>query len=318
MSEEMIPLRKNMKKGLGRGLGSLLGETESRNENNVEVVDAVKPVDNIRTEAPTKDRVLKIGIEKLVANREQPRKTFDPAKIQELALSIKEKGIILPILVKAVEDGKYQIIAGERRWRAAQQAGLHEVPVLLRESIESDTLELALIENIQRQDLNPIEEAEAYGVLVHKYKLTQEQIAQKVSKERSTIANLMRLLSLAPEIKKYIRDGELSLGQAKVLMAVTDPIIQTTLAKKTIQQKLSVRALEKMVHNLQKKGVEEIELDKEIQDVKLLNPIIAEMQKNFGTKVDISPSGNGYKVAFYLYSMPELNQFIEKLRKTNR
>jgi ParB family transcriptional regulator, chromosome partitioning protein len=229
MSELITPVRKLQKKGLGRGLGSLLGDnseapqskyaTEAKPEATLPQ-EIRAPIQTQGSEAkkvstPESDgpRVWKIGIEKLAPSAEQPRKTFDAEKLAELAASIKEKGVLIPILARRKTNGNFEIIAGERRWRASQIAGLQEVPVLLRESESKEALEIALIENIQRHDLNPIEEAEAYQFLSAKYGMTQQQIAEKVGKERATIANLMRLCSLTKDVKEMLRKNEIQLGR---------------------------------------------------------------------------------------------------------
>lgn len=318
MSEEMIPLRKNAKKGLGRGLGSLLGEIEAPTQAapTPQKTEAPVPVVQTPMPVPSGERIFKLAIEKLQPNKEQPRKTFDPLKLQELSQSIKEKGMILPIVASPLKDGTFQIIAGERRWRAAQAAGMHEVPVIIKSVPDSEALELALIENIQRHDLNPMEEAEAYGILLNKYHLTQAQISERVSKERSTIANLLRLLTLAPEVKMLLKKGEVSLGQAKVLLGLEDLMQQTQMAKKAAQLKLSVRALELQVQRLKRKEEIALEVQPTALNAKQLEPLVSELQKLFGTKVELNPIGKGAKATFYFYSTAELNQFVEKLRKT--
>lgn len=267
---------------------------------------------------PETERIWKVAIEKVNPNKEQPRKIFDPIKLQELAASIKEKGILMPIVVKKLATGTFEIIAGERRWRAAQQAGLHEVPVILKAAENREALELGLIENIQRQDLNPMEEAEAYSVLAGKYGLTQQQIADKVSKERSTIANMIRLTLLTAEVKKLVRSGELQMGQAKVLLAVEDPHLQVQLAKKIVQQRLSVRATERLIVRAKESEAKALDLEADQLSQREIQPLISELQRLLGTKVDISLDGQRSKVSIHFYSVPELNQFVESLRKSKQ
>ncbi|OFZ16688.1 MAG: hypothetical protein A2Z20_01060 [Bdellovibrionales bacterium RBG_16_40_8] len=306
-----MPLRKNTKRALGRGLGALLNEgTKNTEEVTFERVDTVK------REMPH-EKIWKIPIEKIIPNKEQPRKKFEQAKLQELAASIKEKGMLLPVLVRAEADEKYEIIAGERRWRAAQLAGVHEIPVIIKNVEKKEVLELALVENIQRQNINPIEEAEAYGVLATKYGLTQQQIAEKVSKERATIANIMRLMSLPNEIKEMVRSVDLSLGQAKALLALENPQRQLLLAKKIVRLKLSVRTIEKMIAKLNTKPEAELDIEDEADAVSIreLQPLKSEMQRMLGTKVDIDLSGQRSKVSINFYSHEELNRFVDKLRK---
>lgn len=325
MSEEMVPLRKNAKKVLGRGLGSLLGEASSlpaQEDSGFERVETVKKnaaAESAATASPSinLERVWKVPIEKIIPNKEQPRKTFDPVKLQELAHSIKEKGIILPILVRELGSGQYEIIAGERRWRAAQQAGLQDVPIILRKTDNKEALEIALIENIQRQDINPIEEAEAYELLTVKYGLTQQQIAEKVSKDRSTVANLLRLVHLTAQVKAMVKSGELSLGQAKVLLAINDPQLQIQAAKKIAKQGLSVRAAERLLTKMTADPLAALELDDDKAAVtqKNIQPLISELEKLLGTKIEIDMKGQRSKVSIHFYSYPELNQFIDKIRK---
>src|SRR5690606_17379630 len=169
---------------------------------------------------------------------------FDKEKVAELADSIREHGILQPIVARKTKDQKFEIISGERRWRAAQMAGHHDVPVIIKEVEDQNSLELALIENIQRANLNPIEEAEAYQRLADEFSLTQEQVTKKVGKNRASVANILRLLSLSAEIRNYVVEGALSQGHAKVLLSVADPIRQKELAKKIVNEKLSVRAVE--------------------------------------------------------------------------
>lgn len=334
MSEEVISTKKTTKKGLGRGLGSLLGEVaESPIDLPVQEIKKAASVTrsnmtNALSEAPRgstqvpdnvsiHERIWKVGIEKIYANKEQPRKLFDQQKLAELAASIKEKGILQPIVVKKTTDGKFEIIAGERRWRASQLAGMQEVPVIIKAAESREILELALIENIQRQDLNPIEEGEAYCLLADKYGLTQQQIADKVSKDRSTVANLMRINSLTAEVKKMVRTGELQLGQAKVLLSVNDPAQQALLARVIVKKKLSVRATEKLVQRSKDGQDKELDVD-DLNHIKIrdIKPLISELQSLFGTKVEIDTHQQRSKVSFHFYSLPELNQFVEKLRKT--
>ena len=300
MSEEVQTIRKANKQALGRGLGSLLGEIHQA------ALPSGSPVSDGSTQ-----KIWKMGIEKIFPNTNQPRKHFDQTKLLELSQSIKENGIILPIVARPLPTGEYEIIAGERRWRAAQLAGLKEVPVIVREAQNEETLELALIENIQRDDLNALEEAEAYAMLANKYALTQQQIAEKVGKDRATVANLLRLLNLAPEVKALVKSGELQLGQAKALLTAADHKLQTRLAKKAAQLKLSVRAVEKII-------ARELDGEKNEQDgaeLTAVRQLAQELQHLIGTKVAIQSVGKTRAMTLTFYSDEELNQFVEKLRK---
>lgn len=209
----------------------------------------------------------------------------------------------------------FEIIAGERRWRAAQRSGLKEVPVIIKDSGNQEALELALIENIQRQDLNPIEEAEAYSMLMTEYDLTQQQVADKVGKDRATVANLLRLLNLTPEVRDYISEGRLSLGLGKVLLALTDPKKQKKVAKKVIKSQLSVRATEKLIQRLRQQTDFESALSTQPPaHEKLVENLKAELQKIMGTKVTIDYNAGKGKVGVYFYSDDELNNIIDKIR----
>ncbi|NJL23946.1 MAG: ParB/RepB/Spo0J family partition protein [Calothrix sp. SM1_5_4] len=190
-------------------------------------------------------RIWNLAIEKIYPNPNQPRQVFDKEPLQELADSIKEKGIIQPLLVRKSADGEYEIIAGERRWRAAQIAGLKEVPAIIKDSEEQEVLELALIENIQRENLNAVEEAEAYEFLIKKYNLTQNDLAQKVGKDRATVANMLRILQLQPGVRQMVSRGELSLGQAKVLLSLSDPKTQQDSRQRAKNEAMSVRSARK-------------------------------------------------------------------------
>src|SRR5437763_16962934 len=196
--------------------------------------------------------VMNLGIEEIRPDRSQPRRHFDEAHIEELAESIRSRGVLLPLIVRRAESG-YVLVAGERRWRAAQRAGLREVPVMIREVSEKESFELALIENIQREDLNPIEEEEAYKRLIEEHGLTQEELAARVGKDRSTVANALRLLRLPEAIKQAIVAGQLSMGHARALLALPDETDLRRAAEKVIGENLSVRAVEALVQRLKSK-----------------------------------------------------------------
>ena len=196
--------------------------------------------------------LLSLPVEAVERNPEQPRKRFDEAKLEELAASIRQHGVVEPILVRR-EGGRYRILAGERRWRAAQRAGLREVPALVREATDREAFEIALVENLQRADLNAIEEAEAYEVLASDHGLTQEEIATRVGKERSTVANALRLLKLPEEVREAVRAGQLDMGHARALLGLGGADEMKRLAQRSIREGLSVRALEGLIRGLTKK-----------------------------------------------------------------
>jgi ParB family chromosome partitioning protein len=221
------------RKGLGRGLGALIKDE----------VPSDRPI-------KSQDGIMRVAVDTIQRNTWQPRHVFDPEAIQELAASIREHGILQPLLVRRAAEG-YMLIAGERRLRAAGEAGLTEVPVIVVEATDGDALELALIENLQREDLNPIEEAEGYRELAEQFNLTQEEIAKRVGKSRAGIANALRLLSLAEEVRSLINDGRLSPGHAKVLLGLEQEDAQIACARRIVSEGLSVRQLEQMVKRLQ-------------------------------------------------------------------
>ncbi|MAY26681.1 MAG: chromosome partitioning protein ParB [Polycyclovorans sp.] len=222
--------KKTRQRGLGRGLSALMADV---NDDTATTGDAPKPADR------------SVPIEKINPNPDQPRRSFDKAQLEDLANSIKEKGIIQPLIVRPApgKPGSFEIVAGERRWRAAQIAKLHEIPVLVREFNDTEVLEVAIIENIQRADLNPVEEAAGYSQLMEKFGHTQEKLSDVLGKSRSHIANCVRLLTLPDEVQTYLRDGKLSSGHARALITADDP---AALAREVIKKGLSVRETEKL------------------------------------------------------------------------
>jgi len=225
------------RKGLGRGLGALINEDKpAEAAAEASGTEASEPGSGLR----------KVAITSIVRNRLQPRQTFDEDALADLTASVKEHGVLQPLLVRPAENG-YELIAGERRLRAATAAGLHEVPVVLMEASDISSLEIAMVENLQRENLNPVEEAEGYRELSDGFNLTQEEIAVRVGKARASVANAMRLLNLPDEVRAMLADGRLSTGHAKALMALEIPQEQTLLARRVVDEGLSVRALEKIV-----------------------------------------------------------------------
>ena len=256
-----------------------------------------------------------VKIAKVEPNRDQPRKNFDEDALQELADSIKQFGLLQPILV---QDRKthYEIIAGERRWRAAKLAGLKEVPVIIRDYTEQEIVEISLIENIQREDLNPIEEAQAYKKLLTEFNLKQDEVAERVSKSRTAVTNSMRLLKLCDEVQQMIIDDMLSTGHARALISIEDPEQQYIIAQKIFDEKLSVRDVEKLVKNLNKpeKPKKEIIEDKSLEII--YQDVEEKLKQSLGTKVDISSKGNGSgKIEIEFYNHDDLDRIIELLSK---
>ncbi len=312
---------------LGRGLGSLLGSATDLDDAPA-AVQAAQPIRQATTSVPVIDsarltpiaeeaQIWTIPVDRLTPNTQQPRQIFSPDALRDLTASIKEKGILQPIVARRLSERQFEIIAGERRWRAAQAAGLHEVPVILKKVTEQDSLEFAIIENIQRENLNPMEEADAFEHLMHEYTLTQQEVADKLGKERSTVANTLRLLALAPEVKALVRNNELSAGHAKVLLAVEGTENQIDLARQVASEKLSVRATEKLVaktkaaRRASANGSTALNLD---VPQRLVEGLSAELQKLIGTKVIIDYADSKGKLSIHFYSDDQLTQIVEKLR----
>lgn len=295
-------------RGLGKGLDSL-----------IPMSDSSKPIAEKRGTDKEDNSVseMTVKITQVEPNREQPRKNFDEDALQELADSIKQFGLLQPILV---QDRKthYEIIAGERRWRAAKLAGLKEVPVIVRDYTDQEIVEISLIENIQREDLNPIEEAQAYKRLLTEFNLKQDEVAERVSKSRTAVTNSMRLLKLCDEVQQMIIDDMLSTGHARALISIEDPEQQYTIAQKIFDEKLSVRDVEKLVKNLNKpeKPKKENKEDKSLDII--YQDIEEKLKQSLGTKVEISSKGNGTgKVEIEFYNHDDLERIIELLSQSH-
>ena len=289
------------KGGLGKGLDSMIPDKIGKTQK--DQVEAVKP-----------DTMMDIN--KVEPNREQPRKNFDEDALLELSESIKQFGVIQPLIVQDRET-YYEIIAGERRWRAAKMAGLKEVPVIIKNYTEQEIMEISLIENIQREDLNPIEEALAYKKLLTEFNLKQDEVAERVSKSRTAVTNAMRLLKLNEKVQQMVIDEMLTTGHARALLGIEDQDIQYVLAQQIFDQKLSVRDTEKLVKSMQneKKGKKK---EPEKLDSKLLaiySDLEEQMKKIMGTKVLInSKNSNSGKIEIEYYSQDELDRIIDLIR----
>ena len=242
-------------------------------------------------------------------NPNQPRQRFLPEELDEMVASVREKGILTPLLVNKTEDG-YQLIAGERRWRAAQKAGLERVPVVVRDVTASESLELAIIENIHRKDLNPIEEALAYGKLLEKTSCTQEVLAQRLGKDRSTIANLLRLLKLPIPIQQDVIDERLSMGHARLLVGITEKEQQKVLWDAIIKKRLSVRQAEDLAKKLKRPPRPKKVLS--IEDP-YMRSLTDNLKRSLGTKVEIKKEGKQGRILLYFYSDDELDRLVEFL-----
>lgn len=252
-----------------------------------------------------------IPLHRITPNRHQPRKDFDSEGMEDLVRSVKDRGVIQPILVRESQGG-FELIAGERRWRAAQQAGISNIPAMVRKVSDQDSLELALIENIQRENLNAMESAEAYDRLIKEFGLTQEETAVKVGKSRSSVANILRLLSLPDEIQGYIREEKLSTGHAKALLSLTKGSQQVAAAREMIQKGLSVREAEKLVAALSA-GRKRVRPSKGVRDIHLV-AVEEELKKRLGTKVRLRDRRGKGKIEIEYYSQKERERLIGMLR----
>ncbi|MCY1083496.1 ParB/RepB/Spo0J family partition protein [Archangium lansingense] len=296
------------KRALGRGLSALIPQAAPPPAA-AAAVAVVAP----EPPAPPKGSVFKLPIEAIHRDTLQPRRHFDEEKLRELTESIKAQGVLMPILVRKDGEG-FKIIAGERRWRASQLAGLHEIPAIVREVSEVEAFELALVENLQRADLNPMEEAEGYHRLVEEFGLTQDQVAQRVGKERSTVANALRLLGLPPEVKGMVAEGNLSAGHARALLGVPRIPEMTELAQQVAARKLSVRDTEKLVQ--QAKGNKAKDSGKPAKLSPQVKALTEELQRILGTKVRLveKSSGKGTIEVDY-FSYDDLDRILKVLRK---
>lgn len=295
-----------LKRGLGKGLDSLI-------PTNVMMESEVKHATVSTASSPEegKDGTLMVKLSKVEPNREQPRKNFDEDSLQELAESLKQFGMLQPILVQNRGD-YYEIIAGERRWRAAKIAGLKEVPVIVRELTDQEIVEISLIENIQREDLNPIEEAQAYKRLLTEFYLKQDEVAERVSKSRTAVTNSMRLLKLCDEVQKMVVDDMISTGHARALISIEDPEEQYLIAQKIFDEKLSVREVEKLVKDLHKPPKPPKEENKTLQAI--YQEISERLKQSLSTKVSVSAKQNGAgKIEIEFYNHEDLERLLERI-----
>ena len=295
-----------LKRGLGKGLDSLI-------PTNVMMESEVKhaTVSTASSAEEEKDGTLMVKLSKVEPNREQPRKNFDEDSLQELAESLKQFGMLQPILVQNRGD-YYEIIAGERRWRAAKIAGLKEVPVIVRELTDQEIVEISLIENIQRENLNPIEEAQAYKRLLTEFHLKQDEVAERVSKSRTAVTNSMRLLKLCDEVQKMVVDDMISTGHARALISIEDPEEQYLIAQKIFDEKLSVREVEKLVKDLHKPPKPPKEENKTLQAI--YQEISERLKQSLSTKVSVSAKQNGAgKIEIEFYNHEDLERLLERI-----
>lgn len=299
--------------GLGRGLGAIFGEdvVENSEGENRNVSRETSPGYTVeeKKEEPGKEYMMRLSI--IEPNQGQPRKDFNEESIGELADSIKKYGVLQPLLVQKSGD-HYEIVAGERRWRAAKEAGLKEVPVVIKEYTKQQAMEIALIENVQREDLNPIEEAQAYQQLMQEFELTQEEIAERVSRSRTAITNCMRLLKLDKRVQDMLIQGQLSSGHARALVSLENQDAQYQIGLKIIDQKLSVREVEKLVKLLGKPKKQEKPKEEEKDLSFIFKDLEERMKQVMGTKVIINKKDrNKGRIEIEYYSEAELERLVE-------
>ena len=298
------------KKGLGKGLDSLIPDNKS-----MKSVTSEKTVES-KEDAAAKSGVQVMKINEVEPNRDQPRKNFDEDALLELSDSIKQFGVLQPLLVRKRKD-YYEIIAGEGRWRAAKLAGVKEVPVIEKEYTDQEILEIGLIENIQRENLNPIEEAIAYKRLLEEFNLKQDEVAERVSKSRTAVTNSMRLLKLSDKVQQMIIDDMISTGHARALLAIDDPELQYTLANKIFDEKLSVRETEKLVKEI--KNPKKPKEKKPVANSFIYQDLEEKMKSVFGTKVSIASKGKGKgKIEIEYYSDDELEHLFDMMMSIKR
>jgi len=281
------------KKGLGKGLGALISSANEESQSS---------------------GVIELKINEIEPNVGQPRKKFDDEKLMQLSESIKEHGIVQPIIVRK-EDNVYKIVAGERRWRAARLAGLTTVPVIIKELSNRQVMEMALIENIQREDLNPIEEAEAYERLLNEYKMTQEELSKSIGKNRSTIANIIRLLALCDKVKEHLINGEISSGHARALLSLDNEELQEKVCSEIIEKSLSVRETENLVKRIQKKDTAVKKVKVEDENIQKIED---DLKKILGTKVKLFNKNKKGKIMIEYYSNDELERILEIFKKMEK
>ena len=299
---------KNSKKGLGKGLDSFIPTFDAEELS----IKPAKKSNNIEKN----DGVFTVKINSVEPNRNQPRKTFDEDALTELSESIKQYGIIQPIVVQKKND-YYEIIAGERRWRAAKQAGLKEVPVIIKDYSEQEVVEIALIENIQREELNPIEEALAYKRLLTEFNLKQDQVAERVSKSRTAVTNSMRLLKLTDEVQQMVIEDLISSGHARALLPIEDNELQIQLATRIMDEKLSVRETEKLVKSILNKKPEKKK--EKVENAFVYEEIENKIKEIVGTKVKVNhkPNGKG-KIEIEYYSDKDLERLLDLFMSTQQ
>lgn len=306
--------------GLGKGLDSLIPDKTSKVKKSVDKqqinIESPKVKSETEAEKETKTGEIYVKINEVEPNRDQPRKEFDEDSLLELADSIKQFGVLQPLLVQK-KDGYYEIIAGERRWRAAKQAGIKEVPVLIKDYTAQEIVEISLIENIQRENLNPIEEAMAFKRLLEEFNLKQDEVAERVSKSRTAVTNSMRLLKLNKRVQQMVIDDMISTGHARTLLAIDDEEQQYIIANKIFDEKLSVRDTEKLVKSL--KTPKKEKKPEKIEHEFVYSDIVEKMKNIMGTKVNIHAKANGKgKIEIEYYSEDELERIYDMIMSIHK
>lgn len=291
---------KTKKSGLGKGLSALFD-------------DADTVIDDIISDSVQNDGIKYISLVDIEPNKSQPRKAFDEDKLNALSESIQEHGVVSPVLVTPTKGGMYKIVAGERRWRASKLAGLKEIPCIIREFTELEMSELALVENLQREDLNPIEEAEGYKYLMDKFSLTQDEVAKRIGKSRSAVANTLRLNGLSDKVKDYIGGGQLSSGHARALATLSKEQ-QDALADKIITSGLNVRQTEALVKSVQNGKPTVIKKSENPLTKKYYKKVESDLSSRFGTKVKISEGAKKGKIEIEYYSKDDLERILFELK----
>ncbi|MDX1637898.1 MAG: ParB/RepB/Spo0J family partition protein [Balneolaceae bacterium] len=298
------------KKVLGRGLGAFFpdyddeGEGREKGEGEESSGTFMEPEKRVNI-------VLHIPVGNIRPNPHQPRKEFSEESLEELAQSIKKHGLIQPITVRYVGEKRFELISGERRLRASKLAGLEEIPAYVREVNDDDIISYALIENIQREDLNPIEIAMGYERLIEECNYTQAEVAEKVGKNRSTITNMLRLLNLPPFIQKALRDGRISMGHARALINIEDPEVQEKIFEKAIENEYSVRQIEKAVRQIDKKEQKTKDRPKKDENRAFYNEISNRLRRKFSTKVNVKPKKDGGEIRIEYYNDEDLDRLLE-------
>ena len=292
------------KKGLGKGLNLLFDDNVNEESSKAPEQKAAAADDN-------PSGVTYVKLSKIEPNKKQPRKTFDKEKIEVLADSIKENGLIQPIIITEGENGMYKIVAGERRWRACKKAGMKEIPVLIRDYSDEQVAEVALVENLQREDLNPIEEALGYNLLMTEFSMTQETVSQKVGKSRSAVANSLRLLTLNDDIKNLLINGVMTGGHARAILSVEGDELRAAMAKRITDDGLNVRQAEALARQLSRKATVRAKPPaKSASELAAFEDMERKLSSSFGTKVKISSNGKKGKIEIEYFGNDDLDRII--------